>query len=218
MSNVALIAGATGLVGGSLLELLLKDNHYEKVISLQRGQATLIHPKLVTIQTDFTNLDELILPNVTDVFCCLGTTIKKAGSKEQFKKVDYSFPLALAECGGKAHAKHFLIITAMGANASSYFFYNKVKGELEETLAAFKGISTISIFRPSLLLGKRIEKRAGESIGIILAEGVNKIFKTDIGIQAKDVSKAMYSIAKYPKQTGTTYYASTQIKEIAASA
>jgi uncharacterized protein YbjT (DUF2867 family) len=218
MSNVALIAGATGLVGSSLLDELLNSDRYSKVISLQRGQATVSHPKLVIIQTDFTNLDELILPAITDVFCCLGTTIKKAGSKEQFKKVDYAFPLALAQCAAKANATHFLIVTAMGANASSFFFYNKVKGELEEQLAAFKGIPGISVLRPSLLLGKRIEKRAGESIGIILAEGLNSIFKTGLGIQAKDVSKAMYVLAKNPKHTGIAYYASSQLKEIAASA
>ena len=218
MSNVALIAGATGLVGSSLLDQLLNGDRYVKVISLQRSQATINHPRLVTIQTDFTNLDEMILPAVTDVFCCLGTTIKKAGSKEQFKKVDYSFPLALAHCAAKANAAHFLIVTAMGANASSFFFYNKVKGELEEQLAAIKNIPAISVLRPSLLIGKRSEKRTGESIGIILAEGINTIFKTDLGIQAKDVAKAMYVLAKDPKHTGIAYYSSSQLKEIAASA
>ena len=113
MSNVALIAGATGLVGGSLLELLLQNDHYEKVISLQHSQAILIHPKLVTIETDFTDLEAISLPTVTDVFCCLGTTIKKAGSKEQFRKVDYSFPLALAQRVAKANTIHFLVISAM---------------------------------------------------------------------------------------------------------
>lgn len=218
MSNVALIAGATGLVGGSLLDLLLNDDRYSKVISLQRSQATLIHPKLVTVETDFTDLEEIMLPIVTDVFCCLGTTIKNAGSKEQFRKVDYSFPLALAQRAAKANATHFLVITAMGANASSNFFYNKVKGELEEQLAAIKDIPTISVLRPSLLLGKRAEKRIGESVGIALIEGVNKVFKTDIGIQSTDVSKAMYILAKHEKQKGITFYSSTQIKEIAASA
>lgn len=216
MSNVALIAGGTGLVGNLLLDQLLNSDRYSTVISLQRGQAVISHSKLVTIQTDFTNLDKLILPDVTDVFCCLGTTIKKAGSKEQFKKVDYSFPLALANAAAKAHATHFLIVTAMGANASSFFFYNKVKGEVEQQLAAFKGIPTISVLRPSLLLGKRAEARAGESIGIILAEGVNSIFKAGLGIQAKDVAKAMYVLAKDPKHTGIAYYSSSQLKEIAA--
>ena len=218
MSNVALIAGATGLVGSSLLDLLLNDDRYSKVISLQRSQATLIHPKLVTIQTDFTDLEGIALPTITDVFCCLGTTIKNAGSKEQFRKVDYSFPLALARCATKVNAANFLVITSMGANASSNFFYNKVKGELEEQLVAIKDIPTISVLRPSLLLGKRTEKRIGESVGIAMIEVINKIFKTDIGIQSKDVSKAMYILAKHSKQKGITFYSSTQIKEIAASA
>jgi uncharacterized protein YbjT (DUF2867 family) len=218
MSDVALIAGATGLVGSSLLDLLLKSDRYSKVISLQRGHAKVTNPKLVTIQTDFTNLDSIILPDVTEVFCCLGTTIKKAGSKEQFRKVDYEFPLALAKLGAKAHAKHFLIVTAMGANASSFFFYNKVKGEVEQQLSVLTGIPAVSVLRPSLLLGKRAEKRTGESIGIVLAEGINNLFKTSIGIQAADVAKAMYALAKKSKQKGITYYASNRIKEIAASA
>lgn len=218
MANVALIAGATGLVGISLLDLLLNSDRYSKVISLQRGKATLNHPKLLTIQTDFTNLDGIIVPTITDVFCCLGTTIKKAGSKEQFKKVDYVFPLALAQCAAKAGAAHFLVVTAMGANASSFFFYNNVKGELEEQLATIKDIKTISVVRPSLLLGKRTEKRTGESIGIIIAEGLNTVFKTGLGIPAKDVAKAMYVLAKDPKHTGIAYYSSSQLKEIAATA
>lgn len=218
MSHVALIAGATGLVGSALLERLLNDDQYSKVISLQRGQALLTHPKLITMQTDFTNLDALILPDVTDVFCCLGTTIKKAGSKEQFRKVDYEFPLALAQCGAKAHARHFLIVTAMGANASSSFFYNRVKGEVEQQLAAFNSIPVISVLRPSLLLGKRVEKRTAESFGIVLAEGINTVFKTSLGTQAVDVAKAMMVLAKDSVPAGITYYASSRIKEIAASA
>jgi len=218
MPHVALIAGATGLVGSSLLDLLLNSDRYSKVISLQRGKATISHPKLITIQTDFTNLDGILVPTLTDVFCCLGTTIKKAGSKEQFKKVDYAFPLALAQCAAKANAAHFLVVTSMGANASSFFFYNKVKGELEEQLATIKNIPSISVLRPSLLLGKRAEKRAGESVGIIIAEGLNTVFKAGIGTPASDVAKAMYVLANDPTQKGITYYASSQIKELAASA
>lgn len=219
MSNVALIAGATGLVGSSLLDLLLNDNRYSTVISLQRNHAALSHPKLVVIQTDFTNLDEITLPEITDVFCCLGTTIKKAGSKEQFKKVDYTFPLVLAQRAARANAAHLLVVTAMGANASSFFFYNKVKGELEEQLATFKDIPIISVLRPSLLLGDRVEKRIGESIGIVLVQGINKVLKTDIGIQSKDVSKAMHQLAKEAvHKSGMSFYSSSQIKEIASKA
>ncbi len=215
MSNVALIAGATGLVGGSLLELLLNGDRYSQVISLQRGEAKIKHPKLVTIQTDFTDLDKIVLPSITDVFCCLGTTIKKAGSKEQFKKVDYAFPIALAQCGAIAGAKHFLVITSMGANPDSFFFYNKVKGELEQSLAVFKEIPTISVLRPSILLGNRSEKRMAERIGIVLVNRLNGLFKAGIGTEAKDVAKAMYVLAKNTSPQGIRYYASDQLKNIA---
>jgi len=221
MSRIALIAGATGLVGSALLDLLLKSSHYTKVISLQRAQSTLVNPKLVTIQTDFSNLDEIIIPDVSDVFCCLGTTIKKAGSKEQFIKVDFDFPLALAHRALKANAKHFLIVTAMGADEKSFFFYNQVKGRIEKALTDLKEIARVSILRPSLLLGDRKEKRMGEIIGTGFAKIVNPLMIGSLrkyqGIQSTDVAKAMYFLALYSVESGVRIYPSDEIKNIAAS-
>jgi uncharacterized protein YbjT (DUF2867 family) len=221
MSKVALIAGATGLVGSALLDLLLKSDYYTKVISLQRTQSTVVHPKLVTIQTDFSNLNEIIIPNVSDAFCCLGTTIKKAGSKEQFIKVDFDFPLALAHLAIKANAKHFLIITAMGADEKSFFFYNQVKGKIENALTNLKEISQISIFRPSLLIGNRKEKRIGEIIGTGFAKIINPLMVGSLrkyqGIESVDVANAMYFQALYSIESGVRIYPSDEIKNIAAS-
>ncbi len=218
MSNVALIVGATGLVGSAVLDLLLKSEHYSKVISLQRKQTTITHSKLVTIYTNFSNLDELMLPNCSDIFCCLGTTIKIAGSKEQFKKVDYEFPLAIAQRSVKLNAKHFLVVTAMGANSKSLIFYNKVKGQLEDELILLTGIPQISILKPSLLLGNRIETRVGESFGIKIANAINVVFKNSVGIQSTDVAKAMLSIAIHSKKSGVCNYSSEQLKIQAVTA
>ncbi|ABG59056.1 hypothetical protein [Cytophaga hutchinsonii] len=218
MSNIALIAGASGLVGNALISLLLEGEHYSKVISLQRGHALLEHPKLVTIQTDFNNLQQLDVPPLTDVFCCLGTTIKKAGSKEQFKRVDFQYPLDLAHLAIKSGASHFLIITAMGADEKSFFFYNQVKGEIENRLSALTTLPRLSIIRPSLLLGQRKEKCLGEGIGSFLATVLNPLMKGSLkkyqGIQATDVAKAMYRIATSIAGNGITVYPSDELKNI----
>jgi uncharacterized protein YbjT (DUF2867 family) len=217
MSKVALIAGATGLVGRSLLDLLLNGEDYSQVISIQRSASTMKHPKLSIIQTNFDELDTAALPQINDVYCCLGTTIKKAGSKEVFKKIDYGYPIALAKLGARYHAKHFIVITAMGASSTSLFFYNKVKGELQDNLAKNQIIPQISIIQPSLLLGNRSENRIGEGVGITFATVLNKFFRLGIGIQAKDVAKAMYVIGTQFNKNGLTCYHSTELKEIAAT-
>ncbi len=221
MSNIALIAGATGLVGSSLLDLLLKSDHYTKVISLQRSKSIQSHPKLITIQTDFSNLNDLIIPAISDVFCCLGTTIKKAGSKEQFTRVDLEFPLALARKAVKSQAQHFLIITAMGADEKSFFFYNQVKGNVEKALSAIPELPRVSIVRPSLLVGKRKEKRLGEGIGTAFVKIMNPLMKGSLqkyqGIQATDVAKAMYMLAVHTTGAGVHIYPSDTLKNSAAS-
>ena len=219
MSKVALIAGATGLVGESVLALLLEYDYYSKVISLQRGKAFYSHPKLVTIQTDFTNLDQINIPDITDVFCCLGTTIKKAGSKDQFKRVDFQYPLDLAHLAVQFRASHFLIITAMGADEKSLFFYNQVKGAIENRLSELTSLPRLSILRPSLLLGKRKEKRMGEGIGSGLAALLKPIMVGSLkkyqGIEATDVAKAMYAIATQSSVAGVKIYRSDELKNIA---
>ena len=217
MSKVALIAGATGLVGRSLLDLLLNGTDYSQVISIQRNAPTMKHPKLSIIQTNFDKLDTVSLPQITDVYCCLGTTIKKAGSKTVFKKIDYAYPIALAKLGARYDAKRFIVITAMGASSTSLFFYNKVKGELQDNLAKNQTIPQTSIIQPSLLLGNRSENRIGEDIGIKFATVLNKFLHLNIGIQAEDVAKAMYVIGTQFNKNGLTYYHSNELKEIAAT-
>jgi uncharacterized protein YbjT (DUF2867 family) len=213
----ALLVGATGLVGGELLTLLLDHSGYEKVKVFTRKPLNNNHPKLEQIGMDF---DDLNLYkehfNVTDVYCCLGTTIKKAGSQSAFRKVDYDYPVVLAKLAEERNVEKFLIITAMGADKSSKVFYNRVKGKVEEELRN-SGIGTLHIFRPSLLLGERQEFRLGEKLAIILSPvlsiamvGVLRKYKP---IQAKNVAKGMF-IAGQTQKTGIFIYPSDEIQEI----
>ncbi|USK68899.1 oxidoreductase [Peribacillus asahii] len=210
----ALIVGATGLVGNELLRILLQSNTYENVKALVRKPISIKHPKLTQRLVDFNALEKYEEEfAVYDVFCCLGTTIKKAGSQEAFKKVDFEYPLKAAKLAKKKGANQFLIISAMGANSQSRIFYNRVKGVIEEALKQVQ-LPSLHIFRPSLLLGKRNEFRLGERF----AEMVSPIFlPLLIGklrkykpIQAKDVAQAMYQIAKQNRK-GEFVYESNQI-------
>ncbi|MEQ9413970.1 MAG: NAD(P)H-binding protein, partial [Cyclobacteriaceae bacterium] len=160
--KVALLAGGTGLVGSQLLQLLVEDDSYSSIKCLSRNTLPVSHTKIEVIQTNGDNLEELAPSLVADdVFFCLGTTIKKAKSKEAFRKVDFDYPLNLAKISKKCGAKQFLLVSAMGADPSSSVFYNKVKGEVEGAIAEV-GFQGYHIFRPSLLLGDRNEERSGE--------------------------------------------------------
>jgi uncharacterized protein YbjT (DUF2867 family) len=160
-----LIAGATGLVGSSLLAQLLADSRTEKVVSVVRKARSAPHPKLEEAAVDFENLFDLNVGQFDAAFCCLGTTIKKAGSQNAFRKVDHDFVLQFADLAKRSGAEKFLIVSALGANANSLIFYNRVKGEVEQDLRQL-GFNSLVIFRPSLLLGHRKEARPFEQLAV----------------------------------------------------
>ena len=162
-SRTALVAGATGLTGKHLLEFLLADARYASVHALVRKAALQAHPKLSEHVIDFESLPKL--PKTDDAFCCLGTTIRQAGSQAAFQKVDFDCVLNFATAAKVAGAKRFLVVSALGANAKSAVFYNRVKGEMENALKAMN-FESLYIFRPSFLLGERAEARVGERLGI----------------------------------------------------
>ncbi len=164
MAKTAIIAGASGLVGKFCLSYILMDNNYTKVIVLSRKPFPIKDPKIENIVCDFDQLAQQSAKLIADdVYCCLGTTIAVAGSKENFRKVDYDYPLNLARITKQQGAKQYLLISAMGADANSTIFYNKVKGELQESLKTI-GFNALHIFQPSLLTGLRKEFRLGERI------------------------------------------------------
>lgn len=165
----AFIAGASGLVGRSLLAQLLAAPEYDRVVSLGRRKLEDVsHPKLQQVVVDFAALDGAVADwSCDDAFCCLGTTIRQAGSCEAFRAVDQVAVLAFAWAARRQGARRFFVVTALGADPESRIFYNRVKGETEVALQVL-GFETLAIFRPSLLLGQRREFRLGERVMIPL--------------------------------------------------
>ncbi len=202
MSNqrTALLVGASGLVGGHLLQTLLADEAYSRVTVLVRKPLPISHPKLVQETVDFTRLSDVAGKiSAQDVFCTLGTTIGKAGSQEAFRKVDFEYPLQVAEMALLRGAEQYLIVTAIGSDSRSPIFYSRTKGEVEEAIAAL-GYKTFVVFRPSFLAGERTESRLGETLGIALGKllgfaMIGPMAKYRV-IDAEVVAKAMLLEAK----------------------
>jgi uncharacterized protein YbjT (DUF2867 family) len=161
--KTAIVLGATGLIGKKVTEHLLKNEAYSTVIILVRKPLNINHPKLKQHIFNYDAIDKTLLKG-DDLFCCLGTTIKTAGSKEAFRKVDLDYVVNVAKASKGNGINHFAVVSAMGANKNSTVFYNQIKGEMEESIKAI-GFNSTYIIRPSLLLGDRKEFRFGELIG-----------------------------------------------------
>lgn len=200
MSRTALLAGATGLVGGQVLEQLLAAAAWSRVVTVGRRTLPLRHDKLEQRIVDLGALAaQADLPRVDDVFCCLGTTIKQAGSQAAFRRVDHDFVLGLANAGLQLGATQFLLVSAIGADAASRVFYSRVKGEVEAAIRALP-YRAVQIFRPGLLLGKRAEQRFGERIAMAVMPVVHPFLIGRLrryhSIDARDVARAMVRIAR----------------------
>lgn len=217
--KTAIVAGASGLTGSFLLQLLAQDKTFDRIIVLSRKAMKPALPKVREVVVDFDNLGRYeFWPDAHVLFCCIGTTIKKAGSKEEFRKVDFDIPLKLAEqC---AHYNiDFHLMSSIGAKADSGTFYLKTKGEIEEALKHV-GLNTLYIYRPSILLGPRRERRLGESIGKFFT-ALFSIFllgplKKYRGINIVTVAKAMIKNAKTP-EPGVHVLESDEIKKLVQS-
>lgn len=162
-NRTVLLLGATGLVGRECLALLLGDSAVGRVVTITRRPIPETSTKLVSHVIDMDRMSDSPLPNIDQVICVLGTTIKQAGSQEQFRHVDFDYPVAVAMLGLERGATHFLLVSALGADPSSRVFYNRVKGDLEKAVLRLP-YRSITIVRPSLLLGDRRERRLGEEI------------------------------------------------------
>jgi uncharacterized protein YbjT (DUF2867 family) len=198
------LVGATGLVGAECLRLLLADPFFTHVVVLARrplprvsfGPAPggfLDSPKLDMHIVDFDRLDaHRDALRADQLICAIGTTIKVAGSRERFRLVDHDYPLALARIGLEQGVRHYLLVSALGADAHSRVFYNRVKGELEDGLGALP-LRSLSIVRPSLLLGERAEFRLGEQVFKRLAFLVPGKYGP---VHSRDVAAALVRLAK----------------------
>ncbi|MDN6856253.1 oxidoreductase [Pseudomonas sp. CAN2814] len=185
-----LLAGATGLTGEHLLDRMLNEPTVKRVIAPARRQLA-EHPRLDNPVGPLAELIPHLVQPVDTVFCCLGTTLKEAGSEEAFRNVDFDLPLALGERGLALGARHYIVVSALGADSQSSIFYSRVKGELEDALRQ-QGWQQLTIARPSLLLGQREEIRLAE----LLAAPFSRILPGKLhGIEAIALARALWRLA-----------------------
>ena len=188
-----MVAGATGLVGQEILAALLADKTYSAVHCVGRRALAQQHPKLTCHVVDFAALAQL--PKVDDCFIALGTTIKVAGSQEAFRAIDLTAVEAIALAVKRSGAINLGVVSAMGANSQSSVFYNRIKGEMEVSLARM-GFKSLVIARPSLIDGNRAAigqpGRAGEGLGLKLARGLSSVLPANYrAIKARDIAHAL---------------------------
>jgi uncharacterized protein YbjT (DUF2867 family) len=215
--KTALIIGSTGLIGSQLLNLLLENPNYARVITFVKRDSGIKHPKLTQHIIDFDKPEtykELVVGD--DFFCTIGTTIKKAGSQKAFRKVDFEYPKQFAAFALQNKVKQFLIISSLGADANSGNFYLKTKGEIEDFLKDCN-FESVSVLQPSLLLGNRTEFRLGEKVGAFFMKTLSFLFLGNLKkykpIESKKVAKALLKIAQ-ANNKGFKIYESDAIQEI----
>ncbi|HCD7549763.1 TPA: NAD(P)H-binding protein [Citrobacter farmeri] len=212
MSQV-LITGATGLVGGHLLRMLLNEPKIHSIAAPTRRPLADMPGVYNPYDPQLSDALAQVTDPVDIVFCCLGTTRREAGSKEAFIHADYTLVVDTALTGRRLGAQHMLVVSSMGANARSPFFYNRVKGEMEEALIA-QAWPKLTIARPSMLLGDRTRQRFSETLFAPLFRLLPGNWKS---IDARDVARAMLADALSPEHAGVTILTSSQLREKAAS-
>ena len=204
--SISIVAGSTGLIGRKVIEVL--SNRNQSVVALTRRSILNLPHNITELIIDFDAFEKHgSLPPCSNVFICLGTTIKTAGSKENFRKVDIDYCLSIAKKGKKSGAETLSLISSIGANSSSKNFYLKTKGELEEAIQDL-GFSTVNIFRPSFLVGERSEKRMAEKVAIKLAKIMDLFLIGSASkyrsVKAELLAKTM--VSKIDSKPGVNYF------------
>lgn len=193
------LIGSTGLIGSHILDLLLKDDYFATVRVLVRRPVPISYPKLLVMVIDFADPEVFkeAIRGSEAVFCAVGTTNAKVrGDKTAYRKVDYDIPVNTARFCAETGVKQFLLVSSVGANSRSGNFYLKLKGEVEDTVRD-TSIPAISIFRPSMLLGKRKESRPAESMAQVMSKGLSFLFPSKYKpVAASDVAKVMVAACK----------------------
>jgi len=216
-NKTALVFGASGLVGGHLLQELVANESYTKIKTFGRRKLEVNSAKIEEIIIDFDRMSDFgHMISGDDIFICLGTTIKSAGSQEAFRRVDFDYIYQAAQIAAQNGTNQLLLVSSVGADANSSIFYNKVKGETEDAVKELPFWS-VKIFQPSLLLGSRNEKRVAEGIGQSFGRFINK-FTTDLfdlyqPVEGENVAKAMI-IAAQSLDSGAQVYESHIIKKM----
>ncbi|MEA5260162.1 oxidoreductase [Arcicella aquatica] len=213
--KTALIIGATGLVGSTLVKQILENPLYAKVTLLLRKPLDISHPKLVQETIDFDAPDATKIVG-DDLFCAMGTTLKKAGSKEAQYKIDCSYPFEIGKIAQANGIKQYILVSSIGADATSSNFYLRTKGDLEQKIKSLGFDNFISV-RPSFIMGDRQEVRVGEKIGIVLAKIISPLLigklKKYRGIEAAQIAKAMQVLASKDLK-GVHFFESDELEEL----
>ncbi len=214
----AVIFGASGLIGNSCLRRLLTHQSYNKVISIGRTPIKASHPKLIHYEVDMQDSENYRhLMRGDDLFICLGTTMKKAGSKEAFYAIDHDLLFDIAKTGSLQNMNQLIIVSSVGADKNSFIFYLKVKGELEDDVRRLPYWS-VQVMRPSVLLGNRQKRRIAEKVAGRLSKGLQYFSGSILGdiapIEADDVAKAMIQSAQGLKK-GTHIHHGSEIVQLA---
>jgi len=217
-SKVALLAGATGLVGGQLLDLLLEAGDFSRVVAVTRRPLACEHPRLANRTVQFDKIDSQFTHfTCHTAFCCLGTTIRAAGSEQAFRRVDVDHVLGVARVAQAADVQRFIVVSAVGADPHSGNFYLRTKGEMEEALAQMK-FAALHILQPSVLLGWRHEVRPLELAATVLMPLLNPLLVGSYvvyrGISASTVARAMLGAARSGRR-GTNRHGYTAIRTLA---
>jgi uncharacterized protein YbjT (DUF2867 family) len=206
--QLAVVAGASGLVGRELVLRLLRHPVYARVVALTRRPLGIDDVRLCEVPASFASLETDLSSVVSqtarlDAYCCLGTTISAAGSEAAFRMVDFDYMVAFGQWAVRHRAHRLVVISALGADARSAVFYNRVKGETETALRALAA-SSLVILRPSLLDGERRERRLGESLALALARPLRAVLPAAIRpVRAEDVAQSMIDAALIDSAPGT---------------
>jgi uncharacterized protein YbjT (DUF2867 family) len=214
--RTALVFGSTGLVGNLLLEELVDSERYSAIKIFVRQSTGISVPGVEEIIADFSDLENLT-PKITgdDLFICLGTTIKKAGSVENMEKIDRDLPVKIAQMARSNGLKNVAAVSSIGASADSKNYYLRIKGEMEEGIM-MQDFENIAIVRPSMLLGERKERRTGELVGKVVMKAFKPVLTGKLrkyrAIHGKDVARAMIIILE--KKPGKKIYESDEIQDV----
>ncbi len=217
--KTAIVLGSTGLVGKKLVDLLIQDSLFSKIKLLVRRPSGFDNPKIVEYIVDFDNLSSFRSLIQGDVlFSSLGTTIKKAGSKEAQYKVDYIYQYDIAKAAAENGVSDYILVSASMANSKSSIFYSRIKGELDDAVVKLP-YERVLIFRPSVLMGERDIKRKGEEIGAKIINGLGKIIpvlRKFRGIKGAEIAQAMLTAFKNSSSNKATIYTLEKIFDLIA--
>ena len=217
MMKTAIILGASGLTGSFVLQKLINDDRYDRIKLFSRSKIEGLPNKVTQFIGDLLDLEQFKSDFTADeVYCCIGTTAKKTPDKLLYRQIDYGIPVAATTLSKENNISTLLVISAMGANATSKVFYNRIKGEMERDVLA-QNLENTFIFRPSLIGGQRKERRVLEKIGIIIFKVIEPLFLGKLKqykmIEAKTIAKAMINVANLKTHT-RTIFSSDEIKNL----